>query len=379
VRTRASRRRLGAAVTTCLLLAACSSADEPGGSEPPAEEAPSPVGGDWPTAEAAAVGLDPIVLEEMAAEAAADGSSCFLVARDGQLVGEWYWNDTGPETAQEVWSVTKSVTGLLVGIAAEDGDLSIADSAAGWIPEWAGTAAEAVTVEHLLSNDSGRAWTAAGDTIGLVSTEDQTAYAIALEQAAPPGTVWRYNNAAIQTLEQVLEVATGEPVVEFAHDRLLAPLGMDHSALTTDAAGNGLTFMGLQSTCRDLARFGWLVVQGGSWGDDQVVPEEWIERSTEGPSQDLNASYGYLWWQNGHGAQAGGASPTGGEDVPASSGQLVAGAPDDLVWALGLGGQIVQIHEASRTVLVRLGPPTVSSRYSPAKSARLVTEAIVDG
>jgi hypothetical protein len=110
-----------------------------------------------------------------------------------------------------------------------------------------------------------------------------------------------------------------------------------------------------------------------------VVPKEWVERSTEGPSQDLNASYGYLWWLNGRGAQAGGASPSGGADSPESSGQQVPGAPEDLVWAVGLGGQIVQIHEATRTVLVRLGPPSLDPQYSNAKAARLVTEAVVDG
>src|SRR3546814_16942227 len=85
---------------------------------------------------------------------------------------------------------------------------------------------------------------------------------------------------------------------------------MEDSTLTTDPAGNALTFMGLQSTCRDLARFGWLIAEDGAWGADRIVPAAWIEESTGAPSQDLNAAYGHLGWLNRPGPIAGAASPT---------------------------------------------------------------------
>lgn len=382
------RSRVVMLVVLAVLAAACAgdggddeaqveqpTTEQPAAEETPPEQAP----GAFEVVPPEDVGLDPAVLADMAADAEADGSSCLLVLRDGKVAGEWYWNGGGPETPQEVFSVTKSVTSILVGIAQEDAVLDVDDPATTWIPEWEGTSSEEVTVEHLLSNDSGRHWTFQSDYSALVTAEDRTAYAIGLGQDAPPGTTWAYNNSAIQTLEQVLERSTGQSVPDFAQDRLLGPLGMEHSSITTDPAGNGNTFMGLQSTCPDLARFGWMVVHGGSWGDEQIVPEDWIEASTGAPSQELNAGYGYLWWLNREGPQPSGASPTDISAIDAvPRGQLVPDAPEELVWALGLGSQTVQVHEETRTVLVRLGPLTLDSPYSRADAARLVTEAIID-
>jgi CubicO group peptidase (beta-lactamase class C family) len=381
-----SRRCAALGLAAAIALGACTSDESEAASTTSTAAAtttvppqPSPADGEWPTADPAALGLDPVVVQQLADEAAADGSNCFLVVRDGQIAGEWYWNGTGPDTAQEVFSATKSVTSVLVGIAADDGDLAVEDPAATWIPEWSDTRAEEVAVRNLLSNDSGRQWSFQSDYPGLLQASDRTAYGIGLEQADPPGEVWAYNNSAIQTLEQVLEGSTGDAVSQFARERLLEPIGMAHSAMTTDPAGNTLTFMGLQSTCRDMARFGWLILEHGRWGDDQVVSEDWIDESTGRPSQDLNAAYGYLWWLNRRGPMASTASATRlEEEAGAADGQRVPGAPEDLVWALGLGGQIVQIHEPTRTVVVRLGPATLSSPYGPDKPARLVTDGLTE-
>ena len=88
---------------------------------------------------------------------------------------------------------------------------------------------------------------------------------------------------------------------DYAEDKLLGPIGMRDSELTTDAAGNTRLFMGLRSSCEDMARFGHLFLERGRWDDTQVVPEAWVEEATGGPSQDLNQAYGYLWWLNQRG------------------------------------------------------------------------------
>lgn len=377
--------RAAAALLAATTIAACSDdaseSSSPSSSTTSTSSAPEPAGSvaidEWEVVDAADVGLDAAVLETLAADAGAKGSNCFLVVRDGKIAGEWYWNGTGPDSTQEVFSVTKSVTSILVGIAADDGVLDVDDPAATWIPVWAGTPAERVTVENLLSNDSGRFWSFQSDYSTMLSAEDRTAYAIGLDQVAEPGTTWEYNNAAIQTLEQVLEGATGEPVTSFLEERLLDPIGMASSSLTTDPAGNAHTFFGLQSTCRDLARFGWLVVQGGTWGEEQIVSEEWLDLSLTS-SQDLNPAYGYLWWLNEPTEQAQTATDPNPSCDADERGPLAPGAPDDLVWALGLAGQVVQVHEASRTVLVRLGPLAFETPYGAADAARLVTEGIAE-
>jgi CubicO group peptidase (beta-lactamase class C family) len=378
-----------AAAALALLAAACSddgstdtgspTTDEPTGADAAAPEAPTIAAG---AVEPESVGLDPAVLESIAAEAEVGKSNCLLVAREGEVAGEWYFRGTGPDSAQNVFSVTKSVTSVLVGIAQDDGDLSIDDPASKWIPEWKGTPAEAVTVRDLLSNDSGREWSPLIDYVQLIQAPDKTAFAVGLPQTEPPGEVWAYNNSAIQTLEAVLEGATGQDVVQFAQERLFERLGMDDSMVTTDAAGNAQTFQGVQSTCRDMARFGQLMLNGGGWGDEQIVSSEYVEAATGQSSTDLNRGYGYLWWLNREGAYVNAlvATDLDAADNPgAVRVQIAPDAPDDMYWALGLGNQVVQVDLGSRTVVVRLGtsefrpqPPT----FGPQQASRVVSEAV---
>ena len=169
--------------------------------------------------------------------------------------------------------------------------------------------------------------------------------------------MWAYNNSAIQTLSAVLEAATGEDPVDYARTQLFEPLGMADSTLTTDAAGNALTFMGLRTTCLDLARFGYLMLHDGVWDGEQVVSSDYVEQATGRSSTELNAAYGLLWWLNREGIIA---TPTlattGIDDGPgARRGQLVPDAPDDAFWALGFRNQIVAVIPSEGIVAVRMG------------------------
>lgn len=365
-----------AAVTLAGLAAACSGGD--GGSpvaNGPATAAPSPSpspgptptsaaarfpGEEWTRVRPRAAGFDATALDLLAEQAAAAGSSCLAVVRDGALVAEWYWDGAGPREPREAFSVTKSVTSTLVGIAQDQGMLSLEDAAAEYVPAWRRTPSEAVTVEHLLRNDSGRHWTLATDYVELLRSPDKTAFALGLGQDAPPGQVWAYNNSAIQTLSAVLAAATGEPAREYAERMLFEPIGMDDSSLTPDAAGGTLMFMGLQTTCRDLARFGHLMLRGGAWRDDRVVSEAWVERATGRSSTRLNAAYGLLWWLNRRGPIVSPLVATTGEATATiPDGQLVPGAPADTFWALGFRDQIVAVIPSEDVVAVRMGgaPP----------------------
>jgi CubicO group peptidase (beta-lactamase class C family) len=332
-------------------------------------------GTSWEKVSPASLGFDPAALDRIAAQAKKGKSNCLVVVRDGKLAGEWYFRGTGPNTTQNVFSVTKSFTSTLVGIASDDGDLSVGDKASTWIPAWKRTPSDAVTIRDLLSMDSGRQWSFLTDYVQLLAAADRTAFAIGLKQSHPPGTTWTYNNAAVQTLEQVLDRATGRDVAAFAAKRLFAPLGMAHTRMTTDRAGNAQTFEGILSTCRDLARFGVLVLNQGRWGPKQIVSSGWVEQATGRSSTPLNAAYGYLWWLNRVGRLAFGSAG----NQTTGRGQLVPGAPADMVWALGLGNQVIQIDPGSRTVVVRLGtaeaiprPPT----FGPAQASKVVTAAV---
>jgi CubicO group peptidase (beta-lactamase class C family) len=326
--------------------------------------------GGLPTATPTDLGFDDEALDRIADDAAALGSTCFLVARHGKVVLARYWNGGGAETAQEVFSVTKSVTSTLVGLAAADGDLSIDDAASTYIDEWRGTPSEAVTVRQLLSGVSGRFWSMNSDYHELIEAPDRTAYAVGLDQQEEPGTRWVYNNAAVQTLDAVLRSATGTDPATFAEERLFAPLGMDDTRMTDDDSGHSTNvFFGMQSTCPDLARFGTLFAQHGEWDGRQVLPQSWVDEATGQPSQPLNAAYGLLWWLNRKGPVE---APGGG-----AADQLAPGAREELFAAQGLGGQVVLVDPRSGTVVVRLGGAEDDGPdgYQISDAARVITQA----
>jgi CubicO group peptidase (beta-lactamase class C family) len=332
----------------------------------------------WQKVAPAAVGLDAGKLDRIAAQARRGKSNCLVVVRDGKIAGEWYFRGTNRNTAQEAFSVTKSFASTLVGIAQAEGDLRIGDSASRWIADWRGTPAARVTVRDLLSNDSGREWSPLIDYVELVGSADSTAFAVGLKQSSPPGVVWAYNNSAVQTLERVLREATGDDVARFAQSRLFGPLGMTRTELTRDRAGNPQLFAGLRSTCRDLARFGLLMLDGGRWDGRQVVPAAWVRAATSRASTRLNPGYGYLWWLNRRGVLADPLEESRGPST--GTAQLAPGAPASMYWALGLGNQLIQVDPGSQTVVVRLGtadaipqPPT----FGPDEASRVVTEAVV--
>jgi len=358
------RRRVAACAVTLALtsLGACAGST----TGDPATDA-----GGLPTAAPAALGFDATALDRLADRAEQLHSSCFLVARHGKVVLARYWNGARADAEQEVYSVTKSVTSTLVGLAQADGALLIDDPASAYVDEWRGTPSEAVTVRQLLSAVSGRFWSEDSDYVKLIEAADRTAYAVGLEQQVDPGTAWVYNNAAVQTVDAVLRGATSTDPADLAAKRLFAPLGMDDTRMTHDDSGHSTNvFFGLQSTCPDLARFGTLFAQDGQWNGQQLVPSAWVSEAVGAPSQQLNVGYGLLWWLN----RAGQVVPPGG----GSADQLAPGAPEELFAAQGLGGQVVLVDPRSDTVVVRLGPgeDLGADGYQISDAARVITEAL---
>lgn len=287
---------------------------------------------------------------------AADADSrCILVVRDGEIV------TSTPDVTepQRAWSITKSVTSLLVGIAVADGALTLEDRASTYIPQWRGTPSESVTVHDLLAMVSGREWTRELDYRDMaLRARDKTSFAVALGQDAAPGAEWVYNNSAVQTLEAVLRSATGTAVEQFAHDRLFEPLGMSSTSIDTDKTGNANLFAGMLTTCTDLGILGQAVLGGGTSVDgEQVIPGDYLALALE-PSTGLNAAYGLLWWLNQPG-EAVAAGVATGDEPTAIVGPLVPEAAPDTVWAIGFQQQILAVIPSKDAVAVRLGgrPP----------------------
>jgi CubicO group peptidase (beta-lactamase class C family) len=336
-------------------------------------------GAAWQHADPAKLGFDPKAMRRLARAAKPSGTTCLLVARKGKVVGEWNWGGVAADAPREVWSVTKSVTSTLVGAAQADGDLDIDQKAKRYIEEWRGTRSRTVTIRDLLSNDSGRHWDAGTDYGDMPQAQDRTQFAIDLKQQYPPGKVWAYNNAAVQTLDRVITKATGQPTRDYAASRLFGPIGMTHTQMTTDAAGNTNTFFGMQTTCEDLARFGYLFLRHGRWGHHHVVPRSWVRAAVGRPSQDHNAAYGFLWWLNRRGPIIGPLNTDAPGQPEPPVGQSMPGLPANAYTAQGLGGQVMLVDPSSETIVVRIGQFQASpeDQYGARDAARFVTEALV--
>ncbi len=333
-----------------LVVPACGDDGDGGSAETEPEEIvyPDP---EWRVESPEAHDLDSFLLQEAADFADEHDSDCLVITRDGAIVGEWYWNGWDEKDEGNVYSVTKSFTSALVGIAQDRGELAISDKASEYIPEWVGTDSEDVTIRNLISNDSGRHWDFWTDYVrNYLLADDKTAYAISLGQDAPPGSVWRYNNSAIQTLERVLHGATGMDVADYAEQVLFDPLDMS-SSYGRDRAGNPLTFADLSASCRDLARFGYLYLRGGRWSNDrQIVTEEWVKESTQ-PSTPLNSAYGYMWWLNRDGHWVTPSAPGHVE----GDGKPMPGLPENVFRASGAFNQIIFVDPNTDVVFTRIG------------------------
>lgn len=308
-------------------------------------------GDDWPSKDPESAGFSSDALEEAALLAEEENTHCLMVVHKGYVVGQWYFDDWTDKTVQNVFSVTKSITSVAVGIAEDLGYLDVDDSASLYISDWWGTAGEAVTVEHLLSNTSGRAWDFFSDYVTLGLESDKTGYAVGLEQAETPGAEWEYNNTAVQTLDRVMAEATGTPLSEFAREHLFSPIGMS-STYSSDDTQNTIAFSDVRASCSDLARFGYLVLRNGRWGDLQVVSEEFLDEALS-PSSELNSAYGYLFWLNRDGHWV---KPSKSDtEKPEGDGRLHSDLPEDLVSAEGFQNQLAVISPEDDIVIARIG------------------------
>ncbi len=293
-------------------------------------------------------------LDEVYEGARTEGANCVVVEQAGEVIGEWRADDFAEGALQEGFSTTKSLAATLVGIAQDQGFLTLDQPASDFITEWQGTESEAVTIRQLLSNTSGRYFDVLSDYARLAFLEqDKSGFAVSLGQSSAPGTEWVYNNSAVQTLEVVLKRSTGMSVDEFARTRLFEPLGMT-SRLSADAFGNHGLFAGMQTNCRDLARLVRLYLDQGKVGGQQVVSAEFIDQAIS-PSTELNAAYGFLWWLNESGRVV---RADGSGSIAA--GTFLEGAPNDVFWASGACGQVAMGFPTSDLVVTLMRPVDVS-------------------
>ena len=230
---------------------------------------------------------------------------------NGQFIYEDYQNGYYPKTRAHMWSVTKSVTTALVGIAVAEGLVdSIHDPIKRYIPEAADTVWEGVSIEDLLQMESGTYWVdvpvhqpeqlvlmgADFHSNGLYGmTRDE--YLLRLTRVSEPGDFYRYNSGDAQMLAWLLERVYARPYAEILSEKIWQPAGMRDDALVmVDRLGNTFASMGLMATPRDMLRFGELFRNGGrSLDGRQIVPEAWVEASHNYDKANGGGPRGYMW------------------------------------------------------------------------------------
>lgn len=260
-------------------------------------------------------------------------SSALVVAEGPRILAEARWDRPGSRVGttpdgwpiEDVASVQKSITSVLVVVAREQGRLGLDDPVVRWLgPGWSRAPADgeaAITVRHLLTMTSGL-------------REDLTA-------EAAPGTRWRYNTPAYSRLLAVLAAAAGRELPDLTRQWLTGPLEMRHSRWERrPGPAAALNPWGFLTTAHDLLRFGRMILAGGR----PVVRDcAGLEVMLQ-PTRDLNPDYGGLWWLNS-------------SAVPGRAGRRIPSAPAGLFAAEGARDCRLYLLPERDLIVVRLGEP----------------------
>jgi CubicO group peptidase (beta-lactamase class C family) len=301
---------------------------------------PATLSDGWRTANADSLGVDTAALGRLTASIRAWpelGVHAVLIERAGRLIYEAYFDGFDQRwgqplgrvsmtvtTLHDLRSVTKSVVSALTGIAVGDGAIGLDRPLVSWFPEYPelNTAERRrVTLAHVLAMTSGFKWNEEipytdpqNDEIRMTRDAEPLRYALAPPFVTDPGAEFNYNGGLTQVMGAVIERATKTPIEEYARTRLFQPLGITDFEWLGDLAGMPSAASGLRLRARDLAKLGSLYLHGGRWNETQVLPEEWVARSTRRqfafrPRTGVDAGgqfgYSYFWWYNCYPTAAG--------------------------------------------------------------------------
>jgi CubicO group peptidase (beta-lactamase class C family) len=268
-----------------------------------------------------------------------NNSKAFIILKDGKIALEKYY---GTFTKDSLWfwaSAGKSLTSFLVGLAQEEGLLSIDDLSSNYLGAgWTSCTPEQeslIRVRNQLSMTSGLN----DDFVNPDCTSDSC-----LEYLADAGSRWAYHNAPYTLLDGVISGASGITLNQFYNTRVRNRIGMGTSAFIPTGDNNVM-----YSTARAMARFGLMILNRGVWNQDTLMHDTDYFDAMLNSSQSLNPSYGYLWWLNGKSSFL----------LPGSQisfpGWLLPEAPADLVSGVGKFCQYVNVVPSMNLVLVRMG------------------------
>ena len=262
-----------------------------------------------------------------------------VIVRDGRVVAERYADGFGPFVSNRTWSVAKSVTGTLAGVAVHKGVLRAEAPAP--VPEWRtpGDPRATITLDQLLRMSSGLHSDSAGNRTDALYTGATTVMQEATHWPleAVPGTRFRYANNDTVLAVRAIRAALNDDraYLAFPRTQLFEKIGMRHTVAETDWQDNFILSSQVWSTARDLARLGLLWLNDGVWQGERLLPQGWVESMTMplGPQPAQGAGYGATLWLFGP----------------------KQGLPEGSYAAQGNRGQYIMVIPAKRLVIVRRG------------------------
>ena len=273
-----------------------------------------------------------------------NNSKAFILLKDGKIVLEKYFGTHTPTSLWQWASAGKTITSFMTGIAQQEGYLSITDTTASYLGlGWTNCTPqqeEKITIWNQLTMTSGLN-DGVQDPFCTIDT--------CLEYLADAGSRWAYHNAPYTLLDGVIENATGLTLNNYTTQKLKIPTGITG---TFYSVGYNNVFV---SNARSMARFGSLILNKGNWNGNQIMTDTTYFNDMINTSQNLNKSYGYLWWLNGKQSYM---VPTLQTVFP---GYVCPNAPSDLIAAIGAGGQFLNVVPSQNLVWLRMGDePTTS-------------------
>ena len=245
-----------------------------------------------------------------AADKEIDQMHSFMLVRHGYVVAEGWWSPYDAQTPHVLYSLSKSFTSTAVGLAIAEGKLSLDDDVLKFFPEDAPAEPSAnlksMRVRDLLRMNTGHQTEA---QLREETGKDVTWTKKFLAHPVPfkPGTHFLYNSPATYMLSAIVQKVTGMTVLDYLRPRLLDPLGFENPSWVASPQGISAGAYGFFARTEEIARFGQLYLQKGSWKGRQLVPADWVERATaiqtsngSSPRSDWDQGYGFQFWRSRH-------------------------------------------------------------------------------
>jgi CubicO group peptidase (beta-lactamase class C family) len=277
------------------------------------ESAVSPTG-IWEKTTPEEQGMDSTYLAEMLAEVKEEGHEVdsIMVVRNGYMVLDAYIDPFRPGTKHIIHSCTKSIVSALIGIAIEEGHIQgveqpILDIFPGRTAENMDERKKAMTLKDVLTMSTGfdcrdsylYEWQGIRQ---LRNSDDWVQFVLDMPMLDEPGKRFEYCNSASFLLSAILSETTGMNALAYAQEHLFRPLGISDVTWPENPQGINIGWGELHMRPHDMAKIGNLYLNEGMWGEDQIVPRDWVEESTrQHITATLQDGYGYQWWIDAEG------------------------------------------------------------------------------